>query len=116
MHIEQFQQLLRSCAGMEHITCRPKTVGEVGLIPGEPKVIVHGPVFVHGTPFIFEVEIDAEDVDEVTPPLVFEFATHIHRAVEQLSRQLKDGTATMQLDQGVIPSRFPDKMSGAGVV
>lgn len=116
MILEQFEQLLRSCAGMEHIVCKPLTVGEVGLIPGAPKVMVHGPVFVHGTPFIFEVEIDAEDIDEVTPPLVFEFAATIRAAVDKLHRKLKDGTAKMQLDRGVIPSRFPSKMSGAGVV
>lgn len=112
MILEQFQHLLRSCAGMEHIACSPKTVGEVGLLPGAPKVMVHGPVFVHGTPFIFEVEIDAEDIEEVTPPLVFEFAATIRLAVDKLSRKLKEGTAQMRLDQGVIPSRFPDKMAG----
>jgi hypothetical protein len=111
MILEQFAQLLRTCEGMENIRCTPKTVGSVGLFPGAPKILVQGPVFVHGTPLVFEVEIDAEDIDEVTPPLVFEFAQTIRRAVGKLEKQMKDGTATSLLDQGVMPSNFPDKMA-----
>lgn len=79
MNIQTFEAILKSAEGMQDIKVEPA--------PVELKVRVFGPVFVYGIPYVFEVEIDAEDIDDVTPPLVLEFAANVRKSINIFTKR-----------------------------